>query len=398
MGILYAVMHLKKTKVKKLNITLTSLQKTYDDLDNQAKLIIKTDLELHKTQSELDKKIAGLYTLHKISKQLSTTMDESEIFAKISEEHLTELGFDKVIALLVNKDQTSQNSDLVVKLTIGYDENDIKTILSDEQTSAIFANVIKTAKITSSLESKTAHKEISQMLKVGQITSFICAPIYMKEGIIGVLLVGSESKYSPITLGDKEIVSILAAQIGQALENAKLFEETWRSHQDLERKVRQRTKELSQALEAIKVVTQRKSDFVSAVSHELRTPLTSIKGYAALLSAGKLGEVSEGVKQRLEKINKHSDDLSRLINNILDISRIESGRVEMRMIEISLSDILTTLSDLLAPQLKERQIQFVQKISDDAKTLQADKDQLRRVFINLVGNALKFTHLMAQLQ
>ncbi|NQU19412.1 HAMP domain-containing histidine kinase, partial [bacterium] len=186
-------------------------------------------------------------------------------------------------------------------------------------------------------------------------------------------------------------VSILATQIGQSLENAKLFEETWRSHQELENKVKERTKELTKALEEIKIITKRKSDFVSAVSHELRTPLTSIKGYASLLSAGKLGEVSTPVKERLEKINKHSDSLSQLINGLLDISRIESGKVEMKIEDINLKELLDTLADLLSPQFTEKQIEFIQKLPRDLNTVPADKNQLRRVFINLISNALKFT-------
>ncbi|MDD5292279.1 MAG: HAMP domain-containing sensor histidine kinase, partial [Candidatus Omnitrophica bacterium] len=152
-----------------------------------------------------------------------------------------------------------------------------------------------------------------------------------------------------------------------------------------------RTRELSAALEEIKVVTKPKSDFVSAVSHELRTPLTSIKGYASLLSAGKLGELPQPVKERLEKINKHADSLSQLINNILDISRIESGRVEMKIEDIDLKRLLDAVSDLLAPQFKEKQINFSQELADNISTLPADINQLQRVFINLIGNSLKFT-------
>lgn len=390
--ILNVFLVLKDDQIKKLQNSLKNLQKTYSDLDNQAKLIIKTDLELQKTQSELDKKIAGLYTLQKISRVLSTTLDENEIFEKISEEYLTELGFDKAISFLIDPTQFSSLQDnLNVKLKFGYNENEIEKIFDSKLTQEILSPVIKQAQTISSLDPKIDHKVLSSFAKICEINSFVCAPISMKEGIIGILFVGSESIYSPITLGDKDTVSILATQIGQSLENAKLFEETWRSHQELENKVKERTKELTKALEEIKIITKRKSDFVSAVSHELRTPLTSIKGYASLLSAGKLGEVSTPVKERLEKINKHSDSLSQLINGLLDISRIESGKVEMKIEDINLKELLDTLADLLSPQFTEKQIEFIQKLPRDLNTVPADKNQLRRVFINLISNALKFT-------
>jgi len=383
----------KNDRIKKLQKSLRNLQRTYDELDNQAKLIIKTDLELHKTQGELDKKISGLYTLQKISRILSTTLDESEIFSKVSEEHLTELGFDKAISFLIdpNNLKSLNNYNLDIKLNIGYDEEEIKEILQNSLVKETFQVVIEKSEIISSLDQQIDRKKIDSFSEACKINSFVCAPLSVKEGTTGVLFLGSESAYSPLTLGDKEMVSILASQIGQSLENAKLFEETWRSHQQLETKVKQRTKELSEALEEIKIITKRKSDFVSAVSHELRTPLTSIKGYASLLSAGKLGEISAPVKERLEKINKHSDGLSKLINNILDISRIESGRVEMKIESIDLREVMDSLADMFAPQLKEKKIEFKQDLPENIRSVSADKDQLQRVFINLLGNALKFT-------
>ncbi|MFC1708438.1 ATP-binding protein [Candidatus Omnitrophota bacterium] len=391
--VLYVVLTQESKKVKKLQKSLKNLQKIYDDLDNQAKLIIKTDLELHNTQGELDKKITGLYTLQKISRILSTTLDENELFTKLSLEHLTELGFDRALSFLIDAKAAASFDikNIDIKLKIGYDEQDIKEIANSEITSEMFGRTIEKSEVTSSLNQKIDHKRIRAFIKICKINSFVCAPISVKEGVIGVLFLGSESVYTQLTLGDKEVVSILANQVGQSIENARLFDETWRSYQELEMKVRQRTRELTEALEKIKAVTKRKSDFVSAVSHELRTPLTSIKGYASLLSAGKLGEISGPVKERLEKINKHSDNLAQIINNLLDISRIESGHVEMNFVNINLKDLMSSLADLFAPQFKEKQIGFFHEIPDNIITVPADKSQLQRIFINLISNAVKYT-------
>ena len=392
-AVLYLVMIVKNERIRKLQSSLKDLQKTYDELDNQAKLIIKTDLELHNTQGELDKKVTGLYTLQKISRMLSTTLDENEVFTKVSAEHLTELGFDKAMSFLVAPHNISSlsNSNVDIKLNVGYEAAEINLILDNQYAKNIFLFPLAKTEILSNLDQKIDKKTLEEFLKVCKIFSFVCAPIAVKEGVIGMLLVGSESKYSPITLGDKEIVSILAHQIGQSIENARLFEATWRSQHDLEMKVKQRTKELTEALEEIKIITKRKSDFVSAVSHELRTPLTSIKGYASLLSAGKLGEISAPVKERIEKINAHSDWLTQIINNLLDISRIESGRVEMKFENINLRNVLAAIEDIFTPHLKEKQITFKQEVAEGVNTVSADKSQFQRIFINLVGNALKFT-------
>ena len=134
-----------------------------------------------------------------------------------------------------------------------------------------------------------------------------------------------------------------------------------------------------------------KSDFVSAVSHELRTPLTSIKGYASILTAGKLGEVSPAQKERLEKINKHSNNLARLINNLLDIARIESGRVQMDIREISIKEMMDSIVDICMPQIKEKNISLKIKINTTTEKIKADAAQLERLLLNLLSNAIKFT-------
>lgn len=194
-----------------------------------------------------------------------------------------------------------------------------------------------------------------------------------------------------MTSGDEELISILANQVGQALENARLFEEVYRSSQMLESKVQERTRQLAMALEEVQKINKMKSEFISAVSHELRTPLTSIKGYASLLMTGKIGAIPDQVKERLDKINKHSDSLVKMINDLLDIARIESGKTEIHLSKHNLKPIVENVHDLLTPQLRENNIRWAAEIDAATPEIMIDKSLIERVFINLVGNAIKFT-------
>jgi signal transduction histidine kinase len=223
------------------------------------------------------------------------------------------------------------------------------------------------------------------------VVYFIIAPIITQDGIEGVLFVGNSSGSSPLTEGEEEMISILATQFGQSLENARLFEQVYSSHQELEAKIKERTKELADALEELRRISKMKSDFISAVSHELRTPLTSIKGYASILIDGKAGNIPDFVKERLEKINKHSDNLVKLINDLLDISRIESGKIELKFEAENIKDIVENVFELLSLQIKEKQIQLTLDIPATLSKVYIDHSQIERVFINLIGNALKFT-------
>lgn len=384
---LVIVLVLKMEKIKELQAKADRLKKAFEELDGQAKLIVQTDVELHRAQEELDKKAAGLVALQKLTRLISTTLDEEEIFKKLDEKHVTELGFDRALAFLRDESRSFQ-----VKALVGYSMDEAKRIQQLLTGMPLVMDIVMNKqKILSTMDMDRAAKETPHLLSLLELSSFVCAPVTQKEGVIGILLMGNESLYTRLTEGDKDLVYILATQIGQSLENAKLFEGTWRAQQELEHKIQQRTKELSAALEEIKIISKRKSDFISAVSHELRTPLTSIKGYSSILAAGKLGDLPPQAKERVEKINKHSDNLSNLINGLLDIARIESGKQEMKFEPVDLKALSQSLADMLAPPVKDKNIDLIIDISNGLPFVNADRTQLERVFINLISNAIKFT-------
>lgn len=362
-----------------------NLRQSLEEMDEQAKLIVRTDMELNKTQEELDKKVNGLYALQRFSRAVSTTLEESQIFSRIETGFLEDLGFEKALVFLWNDPSGFSNH-----LNIGYSAERLLNIQSFiEANGDFYRSLIEKEKTFSSLSNLPSGKEqVNRMLKVN---AFIISPIVPREGAKGFLLVGTENADSIITEGDEELVIILANQLGQSLENARLFEKTWKAQQELEVKVEQRTHELRNVLSEVEKISKRKSDFISSVSHELRTPLTSIKGYAAILLAGKLGAVPLEIKERLEKINRHSDELARMVNDLLDISRIESGKVAMKLEPQKLKEILDKVIDLLSVQAKEKGIQLSSVLAQDAQTVLADRQQIERVLINLLGNALKFT-------
>jgi len=381
---LVAVLIGKIAQIRQIKNSLDKLKRSFDQLDEQAKLIVKTDLELNKTQEELDKKVAGLYTLQKISRLVSTTLDENEIFRRIQQPIISELGFEKCFVLMCDKKR-----ELCSKICSGYSSDELEKIIYLLKSEPLLDLVLKEGKILSSIEiSEPNRKKIASILRMAY---FIISPIITQDGIEGMFFVGNNPSSAPITEGDEEMISILATQFGQSLENARLFEEVYRSSQDLEKKIKQRTRELAEALEEVKRISKMKSDFVSAVSHELRTPLTSVKGYASILMTGKMGEIPKAVKERLEKINKHSDSLVELINDLLDISRIESGRVDMKFESENIKDIVETTADLLAPQIKEKQIKLDIELPNELPNVLIDHSQIERVFINLISNAIKFT-------
>jgi PAS domain S-box-containing protein len=142
-----------------------------------------------------------------------------------------------------------------------------------------------------------------------------------------------------------------------------------------------------------RVIDEMKSDFISLVSHELRTPLTSILGFSSYLLTGKLGAVAEGQKAALESVHRQARRLSAIISDFLDVSRIESGKIEMKKEEVSIAQVAGRVIQDLRPQAAEKSIRVEARLADGAQQVIAlgDEQRIAQVFTNLVGNALKFT-------
>jgi signal transduction histidine kinase len=142
-----------------------------------------------------------------------------------------------------------------------------------------------------------------------------------------------------------------------------------------------------------RIIDEMKSDFISLVSHELRTPLTSILGFSSYMLTGKLGAVVDTQKLALESIHRQAKRLSAIISDFLDISRIESGRIEMRKEPVPVAQIAARVVEDLRPQATEKHIDVSAHIEDGSLPIVAmgDEQRITQVFTNLVGNALKFT-------
>ncbi|MDD3374114.1 MAG: ATP-binding protein [Candidatus Omnitrophica bacterium] len=374
----------KIDQIKELHSALKKLKLSFNNLDEQAKLILKTDLELNRAQEELDKRLSSLDALQRTSRLISTTLDESEIFRRLDKALMLQLGFEQILILTFDKERN-----LITRVNSGFSDSKTQEISSHLTKDPVFSSLFKEGYALSSATASKAKKE--RIINVFGSNNFILSPILTQDGTIGVIFVGNQNEMQTVSEADEEMVSILTNQIGQSLENAQLFEQVYTSRQELESKIQERTKQLASALEKVQKISRTKTEFVSAVSHELRTPLTSIKGYASILMSGKLGEIPDKVKERLEKINKHSNNLVELINELLDISRIESGRIDMNFEKVPIKNLIENTRDLLMPQMKEKQITFSCDIPEQIPDILIDQKHIERVFINLLSNAIKYT-------
>jgi GAF domain-containing protein len=195
----------------------------------------------------------------------------------------------------------------------------------------------------------------------------------LREGIpLGVLtLIRIEAR--PFTDKQIDLVSTFADQAAIAIENVRLFDEIQDKSRQLE------------------IASQHKSQFLANMSHELRTPLNAILGYTELMADGIYGELPEktvGVLKRLESNGRH---LLGLINDVLDLSKIEAGQLTLELSDYSLEDIAQTVRSTLEPLAADKKLAFKIEVAPKLPPGHGDGRRLTQVVINLVGNAIKFT-------
>ena len=208
--------------------------------------------------------------------------------------------------------------------------------------------------------------------KIGGYRTLLGVPLMREGAAVGALLLGRAAP-RPFTPQQIELLETFADQAVIAIENVRLFDEIQDKSRQLE------------------IASQHKSQFLANMSHELRTPLNAILGYTELMADGAYGEPSEkmlGVLQRLESNGKH---LLGLINDVLDLSKIEAGQLVLDLSDYTVQDIAQTVRSTLEPLAADKKLAFKLELAPELPAGHGDGRRLTQVLINLVGNAIKFT-------
>jgi len=193
------------------------------------------------------------------------------------------------------------------------------------------------------------------------------------------------------------IVSVLH-DLTKQVENERLYRELKAFSTELEARVREATRDLEAQNEQLKWQSQEvekanklKSDFLANMSHELRTPINAIMGHSALVSDEIYGPLNSRQQDAMRRIGAAAQDLLALINNILDLARIEAGKMPVTSEDVDLRRVIAELDQQIEPLVKKRGLTFSVSMCDGCSVIRTDRQKFKQILLNLLSNAIKFT-------
>jgi signal transduction histidine kinase/putative methionine-R-sulfoxide reductase with GAF domain len=206
-----------------------------------------------------------------------------------------------------------------------------------------------------------------------RLKAFLVSPMIARGRTVGVLSADNRATRVPIPAHTVELLHSFAAQAAVAVENARLFQEIQDKSQQLE------------------LASRHKSQFLANMSHELRTPMNAVLGYTDLILDGIFGDVPEAIRETLERVKGNGQHLLGLINDVLDLSRIEAGQLTLSLGDYAMGEIVHSVASAVESLAAGKKLALKAMVPIDLPPGRGDERRLTQVLMNLVGNAIKFT-------
>ena len=330
--------------------------------------------ELQDRGAALERSLQEVRAMGEISRAVGSSLDLTEVLSTISA-HAVRLSASDACGIF---ELDPLRERFVVVASNGFDQQFVKRL---QGASVAAGEGVRTAPISRAMQSG----EVIQVADTTYDGDLAFKPLYLEAGFRAFLAVPMGSgtvsramavyRRRPGSFDERtvEILTTLANQSKVAIDNARLF------------------KEIEDKSLQLEVASRHKSDFLANVSHELRTPMNAILGFNEMILGHVYGEVPDDLKVPLTDIQNSGKHLLRLINNVLDLSKIEAGRMELSLGTYSVQDTIESVRTSLRSLAADKDIEFVATVSDEIPLAYGDGGRITQCLLNLAGNALKFT-------
>lgn len=341
--------------------------------------------EMYKKNLELAGKNKTLSLLRKIDEIVLSSVTDAQVVAQqVVDTIVAEASVKAVSIFLLNKKEgvlhrlALSQTEEILRAELEYHKKYLADTIPLSQTENFIAKAASEKAIQNTttlyhvLLPTFTQAEAQQIQNILGVTNTAIYPLIVRNDLIGVMSVDMGEKDAILSDYQKELIDRLAGVIGIALDNSLLYQN------------------IQMANERLKELDHMKDEFVSLASHELRTPMTAIKSYIWMLLEHKMIQDPKG-KEYLQHTYEATDRLINLVNDMLNVSRIESGRMVITLIPVDLRKLITDVIAEVNPAAEKVGVTITSDIQVSLPQVQADANKMKEVFINLIGNAIKFT-------
>jgi signal transduction histidine kinase len=367
------VILMRRMEVQPFSEKQIALLETFADQAAIAIENVRLFKELESRTNELTRSVGELKALGEVGQAVSSTLDLETVLRTIVSRATTLAGVEG--GAIYEYDETTEEFDLRAVDRYADDLVEVlrsRRIRKGEGAVGRLAVVLEPVQVRDITDESIYQSGVREILIRLGYRSLLAVPLLRENHLLGGLVVNRNSpgEFAPEVI---ELLKTFATQSALAIQNARLFRE-------IEDKSRQ-----------LEVASQHKSEFLANMSHELRTPLNAIIGFSEVLAERMFGEINEKQAEYLSDILESGQHLLSLINDILDLSKIEAGRMELEPADFDLPSAIGNALSLVKERAHRRGITLERTLDERLGMIYADERKVKQVLLNLLSNALKFT-------
>ena len=337
--------------------------------------------------------VGQLTTLHQVSASIARTLDLNQILNTVLQLLTSNLGFARMFLMLRDRERDTAYVAKIVGVSPDIAEAVRHLDLPIQKDGSIQADLLIHGKplLIPSIEAVAdrIHPPILELARRVGVISFVAVPLQSQNQILGYL--AADRGGQPCMDEDLHMLTTIAGHVAAAIDNARAYAHLEELTQQLEKRIAERTQELSTANDRLQEHDRQRSLFLSVASHELRTPMTAIRSFADNMRDGIAGPVNEQQLTYLTRIGHNLSRLTRIINQLLDWSRLDSKKDVLHLTQVCVETVALQVADSLRTLAAEKSLAIEIVHAEGLPAVQGDPDKLEQILWNLIGNAIKFT-------